>query len=176
LEGQGKELVDGQAVQRDVLIAFEYAHNEDDWVFPLADALDGVTAQAALWKPDPNDPASRCIWQIVLHMAAWNENIVERMGQRTRNEPMGHPSEGAWPSLPNTLDEVAWEASKQRLWKSLAALRAHIETTPTTAMLDQGTVGYSQLADLFCRFTHIAYHIGQITKMRECQAAQNTQE
>jgi hypothetical protein len=29
------------------------------------------------------------------------------------------------------------------------------------------------LADLLCRFIHNGYHIGQITKMRECQAAQN---
>jgi hypothetical protein len=169
VDEQGGVLVDGQAVQRDVLIAFDYAYKEEDWVFPLADTLAGVTTQEALWKPDPNEPDQRCIWQIVLHMAVWNENVVERMGQRMRGEPMGHPSEGAWPSLPNTLDEAAWEASQQRLWKSLAGLRTHIETTPTAALLDHGTVGYSHLDDLLCRFTHIAYHIGQITKMRECQ-------
>jgi hypothetical protein len=174
LDGQRNALVDGQAVQRDVLLAFEYAHNEDDWVFPLANALAGVTAQESLWKPDPNDPEQRCMWQIVLHMTVWTENIVERMAQRIHGEPIGHPSEGAWPPLPGTLDEVAWEASKQRLWKALAALRAHIETTPPSALLDQGTVGYSQLADLLCRLVHNAYHIGQITKMRECQAAQQT--
>ncbi len=150
MDGQGNELVDGQAVKRDLLLAFEYAHNEQDWVFPLTDALAGVTVQEALWKPDVNDPGQRCIWQIVMHMSVWTENIVERMGQRMRNEPPGEPQEGAWPPLPDTLDEVAWEASKQRLWKSLAALRAHIETTPLAAMLEQGTVGYSQLADLFC--------------------------
>jgi|SRR5579884_1060598 len=174
VDEQVDALVDGQAVRRDVLIAFEYAHNEDDWVFPLADVLAGVTAQEALWKPDPDDAKQRCIWQIVLHMTVWTENIVERMEQRMRKELMGGPQEGAWPPLPLTLDEVAWEASKQRLWTSLAALRVHIETTPPVALLDQGTVGYSQLADLLCRLIHNAYHIGQITKMRECQAALNT--
>lgn len=176
MDGQAKEWVDGQAVRRDVLLAFEYAHNEDDWVFPLADALAGVTAPGALWKPDPNESGQRCIWQIVLHMTVWTENIVERMGQRMRNEPLGHPQEGAWPALPDTLDEVAWEASKQRLWKSLTALQAHIQSTAPAAMLDHGAVGYSQLADLLCRLIHNAYHIGQITKMRECQAAQNSPE
>lgn len=176
MDAPRNELVDGQAVQWDVLIAFEYAYKEEDWVFPLADALAGVTAEEALWKPDPDDPEQTCIWQIVLHVAVWNENIVERMGQRTRNEPMGHPSEGAWPPLPNTLDEAAWEASKQRLWQSLTTLRTHIETTPIAALLDYGTVGYSHLDDLFCRFIHIAYHIGQITKMRECQSAQKSTE
>ena len=108
--GRGKEMVNGRAVRRDLLLAFEYAHNEGNWVFPLADALAAVTAQKALWSPDPNAPLQRCIWQIVLHMTVWTENIVERMAQRTRDEPMGHPHEGAWPPLPNPHDEVAWEA------------------------------------------------------------------
>lgn len=41
-------------------------------------------------------------------------------------------------------------------------------------MLDCGTVGYSQFADLLCRFTHKAYHIGQTTKLREWHILKNT--
>jgi hypothetical protein len=165
-------LINGEAVRRDVLLAFEYAHNEDDWVFPLAEALDGVTAAEAAWTPDTADPEPRGIWRIVLHMTVWTENIVERMGQRERGERLGGPSEGAWPPLPPTLDEAAWKADQQRLWNALAALQTHIAETPIAAMLDQGQAGYSQLADLLCRFTHNAYHIGQITKLREWMDAQ----
>lgn len=170
MDSQVNELLDGEAVQRDVLIAFEYAHNEEDWVTPLADALDGVTAKDALWKPDLNDPEQKCTWQIILHMTVWTENIVERMAQRMHEEPMGRPAEGAWPSLPEVTDEATWSRDKQRLWNALTALRTHIETTPPAALLDQGAVGYSQLADLLCRLIHNAYHIGQITKMCECHA------
>ena len=162
LDGQ----VDGQALQRDVLVAFQYAHNEDDWVFPLADALAGVTAQEAAWRPAA-PPDARCIWEIVLHMTAWTDNIVQRMAQRMRSEPPGRPPEGDWPPLPVVLDDAAWEDAQRRLWDALAALRAHIEVTPPAALLDCGNVGYSQLADLLCRLTHNAYHIGQITTLRE---------
>ncbi len=34
-----------QALLRDVLHAFEYAHHREDWVCPLVEALAGVTAQ-----------------------------------------------------------------------------------------------------------------------------------
>ena len=163
-------------MRRDVLLAFEYAHNREDWVYPLADALAGVTAQEAAWKPSPDkpDPDMRCIWQIVLHMTAWTDNIVQRMAQRIQGEPPGKPPEGAWPPLPATMDEAAWEDAQRRLWNALAALRAHIEATPPAALLDCGNVGYSQFADLLCRLIHNAYHIGQITKLREWRAAQGT--
>lgn len=120
---QGGETVDGGAVQRDLLLAFEYAHNEDDWVFPLADALAGLTAREAAWVPDSGDPEARSIWRIVLHMTVWTENIVQRMGQRERGERPGGPPEGAWPPLPSTPGEDAWTDTQRRLWDAVATLR-----------------------------------------------------
>src|SRR6266852_3329081 len=170
--------MDEQAVQRDVFIAFEYSYKHDDWVYPLADALAGVTAAEAVWRPGPS---VKGIWDIVLHMAVWTENIVERM----RSGEDAHPAEGAWPppppdhpSGPGTHavgdaaggypDEAAWEAAQRRLWDALAALHASIETNSLDALAGSP---YG-LGDLFCRFIHNAYHIGQITKMRELRAAE----
>ena len=39
--------MDEQAMRREVLVAFEYSYEHDDWVYPLADALWGVTAAEA---------------------------------------------------------------------------------------------------------------------------------
>jgi hypothetical protein len=153
--------LDGEAVKREVLVAFEYSFNQEDWVCPLTEALAGVTAQEATWRPSPD---VKSIWEIVLHMAVWTENMVHRMQS---GDPV-RPAEGAWPPLPPTLDEAAWEQAQRRLWEALAGLRAQIEATLPTALLD-GPYG---LADLLCRFIHIAYHIGQITKLREWRAAQ----
>ena len=154
--------MDEQAVRRDVLVAFEYSYKHDDWVYPLADALAGVTAAEAAWRPGPD---LRGIWNIVLHMAVWTENIVERM----RSGEDAHPAEGTSPPPPAVPDEAAWEEAQQRLWDALAALHAYIETNSLDALAGSP---YG-LADLFCRFIHNAYHIGQITKMRELRAAQD---
>ena len=148
-------------MQRDVLLGFEYSYLHDDWVNPLADALGGVTVEEALWSPAPD---SKGIWEIVLHMAVWNENIVLRMRS---GEPV-RPAEGAWPPLPAIPDESAWRDSQRRLWDALASVRVEIESNAPEALM-RGPWG---LADLLCRFNHNAYHIGQITKLRECMAAQ----
>ena len=104
-------------------------------------------------------------------MTAWTDNIVERMAQRTQGERPGKPPEGDWPPLPATLEATTWENTQQRLWDALSAFRTHIEAISPAAMLDHGDAGYSHFDDLLCRFIHNAYHIGQITKLREWQAA-----
>ena len=53
--------------------------------------------------------------------------------------------------------------------EALAALQAYIETNTLDALAGSP---YG-LGDLLCRFIHNAYHIGQITKMRELRAAQD---
>ena len=153
--------MDEQAVRKDLLVGFEYSYMRDSWVHPLAEALEGVTAAEAAWRPGPD---LKGIWDIVLHMAVWTENIIERMRAGTHVRP----AEGAWPTLPAVPDDAAWEAAQRRLWNALDALHAYIETEP----LDALTVGEYGLGDLLCRFTHNAYHIGQITKMREMRVAQ----
>lgn len=153
--------MDEQTMRREVLVAYEYSYEHDDWLHPLSEALAGVTAAEALWRPGPS---LKGIWDIVLHMAVWTENIVERMrsGQRAR------PAEGAWPPPPDVADEAAWQAAQRRLWDALAALRVYMEGNS----LDALAAGPYGLADLFCRFIHNAYHIGQITKLREIREAQ----
>jgi len=148
-----------EEVKSHVLTAWEYTYLRDDWLNPLADAIGGVSVEDALWRPGRN---AKCIWEIVLHMAAWTENIVERMrtGEPTR------PAEGAWPPLPEVSDQPAWDATRSRLWRSLEDLRKYIESGPPDVLMS----GPWGLADLLCRFIHNAYHIGQITKMRECMA------
>jgi hypothetical protein len=153
--------MDEPAVRRAVSIAFEYSYKHDDWVYPLVDALAGVTSTEAAWRPAPN---VKGIWDIVLHMAVWTENIVERM--RTGEDTT--PADGKWPPPPAVPDEAGWEAAQQRLWDALAALQAYIDTHSLDALAGSP---YG-LGDLFCRFIHNAYHIGQITKMRELRAAQ----
>ena len=140
-----------------IAVAFEYSYLHDDWVNPLENALAGVTVEQALWRPAPG---SKGIWEIVLHLAAWNENMVERV----RTGKAVRPAEGSWAPLPSNADEEEWREAKQRLWNSLDSVREMIESTSLEA-IEQGPYG---AGDLLCRFIHNGYHLGQITKMREC--------
>lgn len=144
---------------RDLLrVNFEYSYLHDDWVEPLGRALKGVTAEQAAWRPNSN---AMGIWDIVLHVAVWNENIVERI----ETGEQAHPLEGAWPPLPDARTEQAWEASKSRLWKSIERLESLIKNVPFE-QVRSSPYGFD---DLVCRFNHMAYRSGQIVKIRECQ-------
>lgn len=145
-------------IRRDLLIAFEYCYLHDDWVNPLHEALNGLSAQDALRNCGP---ATKGIWDIVLHLAVWNENIVERILSGEKS----HPIEGPWPDLPEDISEATWEKSKGRLWDSINSIRSTIETAPFEK-LNGPPWG---IPDLLCRFTHMGYHLGQITKLRECR-------
>lgn len=141
-----------------LLVTFEYTHTHDDWSNPLAETLEGITAEQAAWRPGPELMG---IWDIVLHVATWNDNIIERIetGQNA------HPKEGAWPPKPDVLDEAEWSKAKERLFESVATLTKFIETVS----FDKIQASPYGFPDLMCRFTHMAYHIGQIVKIRECQ-------
>ena len=143
-------------IRREIALGFEYSYRHDDWVAPLDEALEGLTADGAAWSPRPDVPS---IWAIVLHLAVWNENIVERV----RTGEKAHPVEGAWPLLPDRRDEAAWESAKRRLDAALASVQALIEEAP----LDTLQASPYGIADLLCRLTHNGYHLGQITKLRE---------
>lgn len=145
-----KEIV--QAVD----VAFEYSYMHDDWVTPLDEALEGLSADEASRSPKPG---AKSIWEIVLHLAVWNENIVARVKTRA----VSRPEEGAWPPLPANASEDAWQQAQSRLRQSLLSVRDLLQSTT----LEQIQASPYGLADVLCRLTHNGYHIGQFVKIRE---------
>ncbi len=143
-----------------LVIGFEYSFLHEDWVTPLQEALGDVTFHEALLRLGRDGLG---IWDIVLHMANWNENIVARI----ETGQVSHPSEGAWPPLPAVPDAEAWESAKARLFTSLDAVRTTIHDA-TVEKMEASPYG---IGDILCRFIHMGYHIGQITKLREVLAA-----
>jgi hypothetical protein len=148
---------------RDLKVAWEYAHEHDDWVAPLEEELAGLTAEQAAWHPAPE---AKSIWEIVLHMTVWNEDIVARVesGQKS------HPPEGAWPPMPDVADEKSWESARDRLRKSIRGV-AELFDADSMRKINASSYG---LPDLLVRYIHMGYHIGQITKLREEQVRPST--
>lgn len=141
-------------VKHEIAVAFEYSYQHDAWVEPLETVFDGLTAEQAARRLVPN---STTIWEIVLHLALWHENMIDRI---ETGQPIHPPV--AWPPTPETANEAEWEEAKMRLRDALESVREIIEREP----LDKLASHYG-LADLLCRATHNGYHLGQIIKMRE---------
>lgn len=157
------QTIDSEIVRDDTLIAIKYSHDEDDWVTPLAEALEGVSAEDAEWTPVIPSDKVKSIWEIVLHMALWTENMLVRM----HGDPKARPEEGSWPSMPKDRSEEAWEAAKARLIEAVESLRREVKSGDM-AVLTTPIEGWGNLLeDILCRTIHNAYHIGQITKMKQ---------
>ena len=156
--------MDEQAAREDMLLAFNLAHTKDSWVTPLAEALEVLTAADARWKPGPRE---RSIWEIVLHMTTWTNNVVEALHGIYRDPP----PEGAWPPLPKDLDDAAWHSAREKLFDTLRVLQEQIAWLTSADLFRRDGVHVSRFLDIISRLIHNAYHIGQITKLRACKAA-----
>lgn len=141
-------------MKREIATAFEYSYLHSDWVEPLESVLDGLTPEQAARRLAPE---STTVWEVVLHLALWHQNIVDRI---ETGQPV-HPPVG-WPPMPPEIDVAGWEEAKARLRIALASVAEVIAREP----LDKLASHYG-LADLMCRATHNGYHLGQIVKMRE---------
>ncbi len=86
----------------------ERAHDGDPWCGPsFQSMLAGVSAvQAARHFPG----IVHSIWEIVLHVAAWQVVVAGRI----TGQPIAEPAEGDWPPVGDT-NEAAWRSTLIRL-------------------------------------------------------------
>ena len=121
----------------------------------LLEVLKDVTAVRAAAKPIPG---AHSIWEIVLHVAAW-EDVARR---RFSGEPVSLTDAEDWPAVGDTGD-AAWTAALERLRTGHQALRRAIAKL-SDARLKEPVPG----AEYSCYFLahgviqHDLYHAGQI--------------
>lgn len=148
-------------------------HDGDPWYgSSRARLLRGVAAADAAATPIPG---GHSIWQLVLHMTAWTEEVHRRLDGAAPAEP----ARGDWPALPAEPTEAAWRAARAAL------TRAHAKVAATAAGLTPRQlarpVGLSREPALGTGVTvgemlvglaqHDAYHVGQVALVRRALAA-----
>lgn len=150
--------MDEQAIKHDLLALYDFAHTKDNWSEPIDDALAGVTASIAAWKPAPDE---KSIWDIVNHMTLWTNIAVELFGGSEDEPPE------SWPP-PVDLDDAAWKKARAALDNALQALHEQLTTVSAEQLF---TIKDQQNRTLFvrvgCVYIHNAYHTGEILKLRD---------
>ena len=151
--------MDDKIVSRSMVQIFDLTHYEGDWMLPFKEALEGVTAQEAAWKPTPEEAS---IWEIVNHAFSWTHHIEQRLqGRATEHED--------WP--PQTdFSEAAWQQTRARLEETLQALRERIAALSADALY-QDRQGSTWFRGIMSVVIHNAYHAGQISKLRALWSA-----
>jgi uncharacterized damage-inducible protein DinB len=141
----------------------ERAFDGDPWCGPsLMSVLEGIsTNQAARRLPR----LSHSIWEVVLHVAAWQEAVARRVD----GEPVAMPEGGDWPTVDDAGDP-AWQAALQRLGDSHRLLirtldsidESHLDRKVGDSRDPAMGSGLTAYANLHGIAQHAMYHAGQI--------------
>lgn len=137
------------------------AFEGEAWHGPsVLEIIEGLTARQAVARPFVG---THSIWELVLHISAWEHAIVRRLnGDRAQL-----PTEEDWPPVTATNDE-AWEETKLKLNQRHHELRSAI-TGLDESRLDQPIIEgmssvYEQLHGII---QHDLYHAGQIALLKK---------
>jgi len=151
-----------------LLDQFTRAHDGDPWHgSPVKAILKGVTAEQAATQP-PNGAHS--IWELVLHMTGWRNEVAER----ATGKPAGTPAGGDYPKVGEPTPArwkaalAALDASHEHLMKVVRGMSEEHLLKPTNDPRNRplGTgVSYYQL--LHGIVQHDAYHAGQIAILKK---------
>jgi uncharacterized damage-inducible protein DinB len=116
-------------------------------------------------------PGAHSIWEIVLHMTSWKNEVRRRIGGAKPAVPL----EGDWPQPPETPGAEAWANAMQALDAAHRALVAAVSIVRDEALsaapkeprdleAGQGVTWYVLLHGLA---QHDTYHSGQIALLKK---------
>ena len=150
--------IDGKSRIADQL---KRAFEGDAWHGPaVLEVLDGVNARAAASKPLAG---AHSIWELVLHIAAWDGAIRRRMeGQALQLSP-----EQDFPPVKDTSDP-AWSAALENLKQRHAELIQGVLSVPDHRLTSQVPgKDYDFYHMLHGAVQHELYHAGQIALLKK---------
>lgn len=126
--------------------------------------LDGVTLELASRRP----PAGHSIWEIVLHIAVWDEICARRLAGELIAITTGDL--GDWPDVPEP-SEQSWLATQARLQAAQLALVDRVARLEPEAVSAQ-TAGcpWTNHTMIHGTLHHDLYHAGQVALLRRALA------
>jgi uncharacterized damage-inducible protein DinB len=151
-----------------ILDQFRRTYNGDAWHgTPLRGILQDISAEQAMMRPLEN---AHTIWELVLHITAWEGEVVRRL----QTGSMGLPEEGDWQEVQES-NEMSWKAALKRLADVHAALEQEImrctddklETTLGAPRVRETGAGVPVYVLLHGIIQHSVYHAGQIALLKK---------
>jgi uncharacterized damage-inducible protein DinB len=131
-------------------------HNKEDWFVPINKALEGVTAEQAVWK---DASGNHSIGQLANHILFWNERELQKFkGQK--ETPFSGNNEETF----NSFDKAQWAQTVKKLDEVLSELEKIVENADDSSLK-------SWAEDISNISTHNAYHTGQIISVRKLQGS-----
>ena len=139
----------------------------DAWhVDSLLELLAGVDAQMAAAHPIKN---AHSIWELVLHIAAWDDAVLRRAG----GAAVELEDEQNFPPVKDT-SEAAWRKAIEHAKHTHRELVKAVAAFPDARLHEQvpgKTEGYNNFFYMFSGIVqHELYHAGQIALLKKAQS------
>jgi uncharacterized damage-inducible protein DinB len=136
--------------------------NGEPWHGPsLFDALEGVTAEQAASRPIAD---AHTIWELVLHVGAWMEEMRARLAGNGRQLP----PEDDFPAQPEEPDERAWRDAKESIVRITQDLIQAMDDSVAARIDEPIAEGFDSVYHCLCGVTqHNSYHGGQIALLKK---------
>ncbi len=131
------------------------------WAHSMLDALEGLTAEQAAWKP--RKKGAHSIWEIVHHATYWKDFLVQRLEGSTAK----FSDEESW--TVSETGEEAWAKAIARLKRTHNKLMRRLQEGKLD--LDKPFPGEKMPTGeaLLGTLAHDLYHTGQIALLRQMQ-------
>jgi uncharacterized damage-inducible protein DinB len=151
-----------------IIDELEREHEGDPWHgSPLRQILEGIDHRQAAHRPLPG---AHTIWELVLHMISWKNEVRRRI----EGAPAGEPLEGDWPKAPNPTAE-AWRDTLAALESSHRSLVSSVSSLPEDKLFQptndprerESGLGVDHYVLLHGMVQHDVYHAGQIALLKK---------
>jgi hypothetical protein len=129
-------------------------HTEKDWFVPVNVALEGVTAEQALWS---DSSGNHSIGQLAYHLLFWNKRQLAKFNGQPEGDFSGNNEETF-----EKFDQKEWTHIVSELDSVLTTLENSIDAADESKLKEW----YPIIANIS---THNAYHTGQIVFVRKLQ-------
>ncbi len=128
----------------------------------LMEILQGVNAASAAARPLSS---VHSIWELVLHIAGWEDVIIRRIVHR---RPAELSDEENFGGAITDHSEAAWRSAVKRLQEKHSELIKTVSSLPETRMSDPVSGrDYDNRFMLLGAVQHVAYHGGQIALLKK---------
>ena len=153
--------VSSQSLKSVLINQLKTTHDKQDWFVPISTALDGVTAEQAVWK---DASGNHSIGQLANHLLFWNERQLQKFKGEKQAAFSGNNEETF-----NAFTKEQWAHTMKRLNDVLTELEKIIQNADD-ATLKTWAENIGNIS------THNAYHTGQIVSIRRLQGSWNPEK
>ncbi len=145
-----------------LLKVLDSTFDKESWYAPFKHAIEGLTAEQAIWKPSRE--ATKNIWENVNHLTYYKERLAANLEGREWTHNLN--GDETFYLTDQSNDDKEWKKVVERSENAQCKLRQVMEII-SDRELDQNSLE-GKLLDIML---HDAYHTGQIMQLRKMQGS-----